>query len=66
MKTQGGKGIFCVLSAKDTGDVNSIPELGDPLEEEMATYSNILVWRIPWIEKPDGLQFMGSQRFGHN
>jgi len=27
----------------------------DPLEQGMATHSNILVWRIPWTEKPDGL-----------
>ena len=26
----------------------------DPLEEGMATHSNILVWRIPWIEEPVG------------
>ena len=34
------------------------------LEEEMATHSSILVWRIPWTEEPSGLQSMGSQRFG--
>ena len=33
----------------------------DPLEEEMATPSRILAWRIPWMEEPDGLQSMGSQ-----
>ena len=33
----------------------------DPLEKEMATYSSILAWRIPWTEEPGGLQFMGSQ-----
>ena len=27
----------------------------DPLEEEMATLSSILVWEIPWTEEPDGL-----------
>ena len=27
----------------------------DPLEKEMATHSNILVWKIPWTEEPDGL-----------
>ena len=31
----------------------------DPLEEEMATYSRILAWRIPWTEEPGGLQSMG-------
>ena len=38
----------------------------DPLEEEMATHSSILAWRIPWTEEPGGLQSMGSQRVVHN
>ena len=38
----------------------------DPLEEEMATHSSILAWRIPWTEEPGGLQSMGSQRVGHD
>ena len=33
----------------------------DPLEKEMATHSSVLAWRIPWTEKPGGLQFMVSQ-----
>ena len=37
----------------------------DPLEKEMATHSSIL-WRIPWIEEPGGLQSMGSKSVGHN
>ena len=31
-----------------------------PLEEEMATDSSTLAWRIPWTEEPGGLQPMGS------
>ena len=38
----------------------------DPLQNEMATHSSILAWRIPWTEEPGGLQSMGSQRFGQN
>ena len=38
----------------------------DPLEKGLATYSSILAWRIPWTEKPGGLQSMESQRVGHN
>jgi len=38
----------------------------DPLEEEVATYSSILAWEIPWTEEPDGLQPVGSQRVGHD
>ena len=38
----------------------------DPQEEGMATYSNILAWRIPWTEEPGGLQSIGLQRIGHD
>jgi len=38
----------------------------DPLEQEMATHSSILAWRIPWTEEPGRLQSMGSQRVGHD
>ena len=38
----------------------------DPPEEEMATHSSILAWRLPWTEEPDGLQSMGSQIVGHD
>ena len=34
----------------------------DPLEEEMATHSSILAWRIPWTEEPGGLPSMELQR----
>ena len=34
----------------------------DPLENEMATHSSILAWRIPWTEEPGGLQSMGLQK----
>ena len=34
----------------------------DPLEEEMASQSGILAWKIPWTEEPGGLQTMGSQK----
>ena len=34
----------------------------DPLEEEMATHSSILAWKVPWTEEPGGLQSMGLQR----
>ena len=38
-----------------------VPSLGweDTLEKGMATHSSILAWRIPWTEKPDGLQSIG-------
>ena len=38
----------------------------DPLEKEVAIPSSTLAWKIPWTEEPGRLQFMGSQRVGHN
>ena len=38
----------------------------DPLEKEMATHSRTHAWKIPWMEKPGGLQSMGLQRVGHD
>ena len=38
----------------------------DLLEEGMATHCSILAWRIPWTERPGGLQSIGSQRVGHD
>ena len=40
--------------------------LEDLLEKEIATYSSILAWKIPWAEKPGGLQSMGLQRVRHD
>ena len=41
-------------------------DLEDPLEKEMATYSNILLWEIAWTVEPNGLQPRGSQRVEYN
>ena len=38
----------------------------EPLEKEMETHSTTLTWKIPWTEEPGGLQYTGSQRFGHD
>ena len=32
----------------------------------MATHSSILAWKIPWVEEPGRLEFMGSQRVKHD
>ena len=37
-----------------------------PLEKKMVTHSNILAWKIPWMEEPGGLQSTGSQRVRHD
>ena len=57
--------------------VNSLPAMQetrvqsldqeDALEKGMVAHSNILVWRIPWMEEPGGLlQAMKLQRVGHD
>ena len=38
----------------------------DPLDNEMATHSSILAWKIPWTEEPGRLQSMELQRVGHD
>ena len=38
----------------------------DSLEEEVATHSSTLAWKIPWMEEPGRLQSMGSLRVGHD
>ena len=53
-------------NAGDIIDLGSILGWEDPLEEGMATHSNILAWRIPWTEEPGRLQPIGSQRIGHD
>ena len=54
-----------VLVAKSPSTVQETEEkcvrsLGqeDPLEEQMATHSSVLAWKILWTEKPGGLEFM--------
>ena len=32
----------------------------------MASHSSTLAWKIPWAEKPGGLQSMGLHRVGHD
>ena len=54
------------MSAYNEGDAGSIPGLGGTLEKAMATHSSTLAWKIPWMEKSGGLQFMGLQRVGHD
>ena len=51
--------------AKQETQVRSLDQK-DPLEKELAIYSCILAWRIPWTEEPGRLQSMRLQRVGHN
>ena len=58
------KNLLAMQETKET----MVLSLGreDPLEKEMATHSSFLAWRIPWTEKPGGLQSIGSQRVGRD
>ena len=53
-------------SVVENSPVNAREEGSIPGSErssgEMATYSSILAWKIPWKEEPGGLQSMGSQK----
>ena len=54
-----GYSVVICLPMKET----RVPSLGreDPLEKGMTTHPSILAWRIPWTEKPGGLQSLGLQ-----
>ena len=60
LKSNFKKGLPWWLSGKEShaneGDTGSTLGWEYPLEKEMATHSSILVWEIPWIEEPGGLQ----------
>ena len=57
--------VVKTLSAVQEMQVRSLGR-EDPLEREMAIHSSILAWRIPRTKEPGRLQFMGSQRIGHD
>ena len=46
---------YCKASTCNAGDLGR----EGPLEKDMATYSSILAWRIPWLEEPGGLSVYG-------
>ena len=43
----------------NAGDVGLIPGSGRSLEKEMAVYSNVLAWEIPWIKEISQVQSIG-------
>lgn len=51
--------IFLLLSLSDLG-------LESQMEKAIATHSNTLDWKIPWVEEPGRLQPVVSQQFGHD
>ena len=60
----GAQRVKCLPAVWET----RVRSLGrkDPLEKEMAIHFSILAWKIPWTQKPGGLQFVASQRVGHD
>ena len=53
--------------AANTGDTrNVVQSLGGEDPRCRKWQPTPVFWKIPWAEDPDGLQFMGSQRVGHN
>ena len=56
--------VKCLPTMRETR-VQSLGQEDLP-EKEMATHSSILAWKIPWMEEPARLQFMGSQRVGND
>ena len=57
----GGRVVKNLLANSADSGIWSLGQ-EDPLEEEMATHSSILAWKIPWREEPGGLQSQESQR----
>ena len=53
--------VKCLPAMRETW-MGSIPGSGRSPGEEMAIHSRTLAWKIPWMDKPGGLQSMGSQR----
>ena len=64
LRFPGGSAVKNLLAIQET-QVQSLDQ-EDPLEEEMATHSSILAWKIPRTEEPGGLQSMGSQKGRHD
>ena len=67
---RASQGVLVVKSPPaSAGEIETpVSSLGqeDSLEENMATHSSILAWRIPWTEEPGRLQSMGLHRVKHN
>ena len=79
--TRGSPGLGCDIAQKGAvprGHLGRVTKSRTPLsdftftfhfhalEKEMATYSSIPAWKIPWTEEPGGLQSLGLQRVGHD
>ena len=62
--------VFALLNFVLQGQICLLPQ--ESLDflllhsKAMAPHSSSLVWKIPWMEEPGGLQSMGSLRVGHD
>ena len=52
--------------AQEEGDMCILWLTHTVVEQEMATHSGTLAWKIPWTEEPGRLQSMGLRRVGHD
>ena len=73
LSVDGHLGCFHVVAIVNSAEINigvhvsfQIMFFSGFMEKEMATHSSILAWKIPWMEEPDRLQSMGSQRAEHD
>ena len=57
---------ICMPIPATAGDTDAILGQENPLQMETGTCSSILVWKIPWKEKPGVLESMGLQRVTHD
>ena len=68
-ESQGRKSLVgCNLWHRTESDMTEVTQHAymHALEEEMATHSSILAWRIPGTEEPDGLPSVGPHRVGYH
>ena len=64
--TRDNHGFLVIETACHAGDLGSIPGSRRAVGGGHGYHSNILAWRIPYIEDPGRLQSIGSQQVGHD
>ena len=57
--------IYCIFSCLEKFHLFLVVSSKE-IEQEIATHSSTLAWKIPWTEEPCKLQSMGLQRVGHD
>ena len=59
-------GLFFFFNRSLREDMTLTPDMQVWLEKAMASHSNTVAWRIPWMEEPGGLQSVRLLRVGHD